>query len=90
LNLFGEIAEVHRLARHVPPARILESATLRGAEALGFEKELGSLSSGKRAELLVVSLPSGVADIEEHLVSGIEQGSVAWLPAPAPAPKPKG
>jgi cytosine/adenosine deaminase-related metal-dependent hydrolase len=84
LNLFGEIAEVHRLARHVPPARILESATLRGAEALGFEKELGSLSSGKRAELLVVSLPSGVADIEEHLVSGIEQGSVAWLSAPKP------
>jgi cytosine/adenosine deaminase-related metal-dependent hydrolase len=84
LNLFGEIAEVHRLARHVPPARILESATLRGAEALGFEKELGSLSSGKRAELLVVSLPSGVADIEEHLVSGIEEGSVGWLSAPKP------
>jgi aminodeoxyfutalosine deaminase len=82
LNLFAEMAEVRRLARHVPPARILESATLRGAEALGFEKELGSLSSGKRADLLVVSLPSGVADIEEHLVSGIEEGSVGWLPAP--------
>jgi len=82
LNLFAEMAEVRRLARHVPPARILESATLRGAEALGFEKELGSLSSGKRADLLVVSLPSGVADIEEHLVSGIEEESVGWLPAP--------
>ena len=36
LNLFAEMAEVRRLAPAVPAARILESATLAGAEALGF------------------------------------------------------
>jgi cytosine/adenosine deaminase-related metal-dependent hydrolase len=73
------MAEVRRLAPAVPASRILRSATLDGAQALGFETELGTLASGKRAELLVVSLPSEVADIEEHLVSGIEQESIGWL-----------
>ncbi|MBI4790756.1 MAG: amidohydrolase family protein, partial [Chloroflexi bacterium] len=34
----------------------LRMATLGGAEALGMEKEIGSLQAGKRADLLVVDL----------------------------------
>jgi cytosine/adenosine deaminase-related metal-dependent hydrolase len=79
LNLFAEMAEVRRLAPHVPPARILESATLSGAQALGFESELGSLSPNKRAELLAVSLPAHVSDVEAYLVSGIEPQAVTWV-----------
>jgi cytosine/adenosine deaminase-related metal-dependent hydrolase len=79
LNLFAELAEVRRLAPHVPAARILESATLAGAQALGFESELGSLEPGKRAQLLAVRLPSNVTDVEEYLVSGIDPTDLRWL-----------
>ncbi len=79
LNLFAELAEVRRLAPHVAASRILESATLAGAAALGFESELGSLQPGKRAQLLAVRLPAAVADVEEYLLGGIEPADVRWL-----------
>lgn len=79
LNLFAELAEVRRLAPTVPASRILDSATLAGAQALGFDSELGTIEPGKRAQLLAVRLPGGVADVEEYLVSGIEPGDLRWL-----------
>jgi cytosine/adenosine deaminase-related metal-dependent hydrolase len=79
LNLFAELAEMRRLAPAVPARRILESATLAGAAALGFGAELGSLAPGKRAQLLAVRLPAGVADVEEYLLSGVEPSDVRWL-----------
>lgn len=82
LNLFHEMAEVRRLAPSVPASRILRSATLDGAQALGFGPELGSIAAGKRAELLTVRLPADVADVEEHLVSGINPDAIAWLRTP--------
>jgi aminodeoxyfutalosine deaminase len=79
LNLFAELADVRRLAPAVPAARILESATLTGAAALGFDSELGSIEPGKRAQLLAVRLPADVDDVEQYLVSGIEPSDVRWL-----------
>jgi aminodeoxyfutalosine deaminase len=79
LNLFAEIAEVRRLAPAVAAACILESATLAGAQALGFVSELGSLEPGKRAQLLAVRLPAGCQDVEEYLLSGIQPPAVQWL-----------
>jgi cytosine/adenosine deaminase-related metal-dependent hydrolase len=80
LNLFAELAEMRRLAPGVPAARILESATLAGATALGFDADFGSIGLGKRAQLLAVRLPAGVAHVEEYLVSGaIEAGDLHWL-----------
>jgi cytosine/adenosine deaminase-related metal-dependent hydrolase len=79
LNLFAEMAEVRRLARDVPAARILESATLAGAQALGFAGELGSLEPGRRAQLVAVRLPANCRDVEEYLVGGIEPADVRWL-----------
>ena len=81
LNLFAEMAEVRRLAPHVPASRILESATLAGARALGFGAELGSIEAGKRAELLAVRLPARCTDVEEYLVGGIEPAAIRWLEA---------
>jgi cytosine/adenosine deaminase-related metal-dependent hydrolase len=37
----------------MPPETVLEMATLRGAEALLMEREIGSLEPGKRADLVL-------------------------------------
>ena len=79
LNLFAELAEIRRLAPGVPAARILESATLSGAQALGFASELGTIEPGKRAQLLAVRLPKDVPDVEEWLLGGVQPGDVTWL-----------
>ena len=79
LNLFAEMAEVRRLSPRVPAARILASATLSGAQALGFASELGSIEPGKRAELLAVRLPADCPDVEEYLVGGVQPADVHWL-----------
>lgn len=79
LNLFAEAAAVRRLAAQVPASSILRSATLAGAEALGFASELGSIEPGKRAELIGVRLPAVVRDVEEYLVNGVVPADITWL-----------
>jgi 5-methylthioadenosine/S-adenosylhomocysteine deaminase len=79
LNLFSELAAVRQLAPEVPATRILESATLAGAAALGFASELGSIAPGKRAELIGLRLPANVQDVEEYLVGGVGPEDVDWL-----------
>ena len=79
LNLFAELAEVRRLAPAVPAARLLESATVHGAAALGFSDDFGTIEPGKRADLIAVKIPSGIADVEEYLLRGIEPDAITWL-----------
>jgi aminodeoxyfutalosine deaminase len=79
LNLFAELAVVRRLAPGLPAARILASATLDGAVALGFGKDYGSIARGKLADLIAVRVPRDVADVEEYLLSGIEPDAIRWL-----------
>jgi len=79
LNLFAELAETRRLAPRVSARTLLDSATRRGAIALGFEDDYGTLDVGRRAQLIAVRIPSGVNDVEEYLVSGIEPSAVQWL-----------
>lgn len=76
LSMFDELAEARRIAPDVSAAGLLESATRRGAAALGFEAEFGTLAPGKRAALVAVQVPAGVADVEEYLVSGVPASGI--------------
>jgi len=84
LNMFSELAEARRIAPRVPARRLLESATLIGARALGFEQDFGCIDGGKRAALIAVRTPADVSDVEEYLVGGIEPSAIEWLDAPTP------
>jgi aminodeoxyfutalosine deaminase len=79
LNVFGELAALRRLAPGVPAHRLLESATIQGAAALGFDADFGTIAPGKRADLIAVRVPAGVEDVEEYLLSGIEPDAIRWL-----------
>lgn len=82
LNPFAELAEVRRLAPHVPAAQLLASATRHGAVALGFGEDYGTIEPGKLADLIAVGLRGAVDDVEEYLVGGIEPDEISWLPEP--------
>ncbi len=79
LNLFSELKAMRWLAPEVPASKILESATLIGARALGLGGELGSLTPGKRAEMIAVRLPDQVDDVEEFLLSGIQRAQIELI-----------
>lgn len=79
LNVFAELATLRRLGPEVPASRLVASATIDGAHALGFEASFGTLEAGKQARVLAVSIPAGVTDVEEYLVSGIEPDQLSWV-----------
>jgi cytosine/adenosine deaminase-related metal-dependent hydrolase len=67
------------LAPEVPASALLESATRRGADALGFGADYGTIEPGKLARLLAIDLRDGGGDVEEYLVSGIQPAQLRWL-----------
>ena len=79
LNIFAELAAMRALAPAVPAARLLESATIHGARALGFDADYGTIDAGKQARLIAVHIPAGTGDVEEYLVSGIGADEIRWL-----------
>jgi cytosine/adenosine deaminase-related metal-dependent hydrolase len=77
LNMFNELAAARRIAPRVPARRLLESATMIGAKALGYGSDFGSIEVGKYASFAVVTMPPRrVTDVEEFLVSEVEPGAI--------------
>jgi cytosine/adenosine deaminase-related metal-dependent hydrolase len=76
LNMFDELAEVRRLTPELAAPTLLDSATRRGATALGFGRDYGTLAPGKRAALVAVDVPPAERDVEEYLVSGVAAGAI--------------
>ena len=81
LSIFAELAELRRMAPEVPARALVESATINGACALGFESEFGTIEAGKRDRLIAVDTPRSIVDVEEYLVSGIKPAQIRWLDA---------
>jgi len=55
MDLAAKLQKVARMdPRALPAKQVLEMATIRGAQALHLEKQIGSLEEGKRADLILV------------------------------------
>jgi cytosine/adenosine deaminase-related metal-dependent hydrolase len=81
LNLFAELEAMRRLAPALPARLLIESATINGARALGFDADFGTIDSGKRDALIAVQLDGYVPSVEEYLLSGIDAAQISWIPA---------
>ena len=88
LNLLEEIdlaAKLQKVTtgdpRALPAREAVEMATIRGARALGMQKEIGSLEPGKRADLIVVGLgrpnSAPLFDPVSHLAFAVKASDVA-------------
>lgn len=86
-NLFEEMdlaAKLQKVTRGdpqaLPAAAALEMATIRGARALGLDKEIGSLEEGKRADAILVRIDRPHAlpmyDAVSQMVYALKAGDV--------------
>lgn len=81
LNLFSELAELHRLAPGVAPARLIDAATRGGAEALQLDDRWGVIAAGQDARMIAVAVPGGTQDPEAVLVRGVTPDRIQWVGA---------
>ncbi len=68
LSLWKELVFLRERFPDVAPSTLLELGTLAGARALGCEHDCGTITPGKRADLVAVSLGGG-GDLLEELMT---------------------
>jgi cytosine/adenosine deaminase-related metal-dependent hydrolase len=74
LDLFAEMRHVATSFSHIDPQTVLRMGTLAGAEALGRDAEVGSITPGKFANLVALPLPPHTAQSAEDALGGILAG----------------
>ena len=80
----SSVAKVHKVVAMDPTVMDAETtlrcATLSGAEALGSEQQIGTLSAGKKADIIVLDLAqphlTPIYNIASHLVYTARGGDV--------------
>ena len=75
--------ELHHVRTQVPdspsPHDLLRMATLMGARALGLENQIGSLETGKQADLAAFPCQAGATDPVRQLIEHPVQPSAVWV-----------
>lgn len=61
LSIAKEISEIHKRFPSVPLETVLQWATLNGAKALKWDKELGSFEKGKKPGLVALDVAKGMS-----------------------------
>jgi aminodeoxyfutalosine deaminase len=78
LNVLEEVRQVAN-THSVSPADALRMATLDAAEALGLAQELGSLTAGKRADMVAIRVGSTDSEPYEAILSAAGNPVHVWL-----------
>jgi cytosine/adenosine deaminase-related metal-dependent hydrolase len=83
LDLLAEMRHVARIHPEVGAQTILRMGTLSGAEALGRDADVGSITPGKLANLVAIPLPADEHGTGDELLSWLlateEAPSAVWL-----------
>ncbi len=80
-NLFKDMLLLHQEFPEVPVSQLVALGTLAGAQALRREAELGSLTPGKQAALIAVTL-EGRGSFWEALLAAGAAGNLEWIATP--------
>jgi cytosine/adenosine deaminase-related metal-dependent hydrolase len=79
LRVLHEMRRVRQNFPQIPADEIVRMATLHGAEALGLATDCGSLTEGKRADVIALPCPGTFGDPYEAIVSGSSAPTRVWL-----------
>lgn len=79
LNMLSEVRFAAHMYPQVTPATWLRMATLAGAAALGLDSDIGSLTSGKRADVIAVRCDAAPDDAEAAIVGGTSPVVATWI-----------
>jgi cytosine/adenosine deaminase-related metal-dependent hydrolase len=71
LCLFDEMRHVARTHPTVDPQQVLRMGTLDGAESLGYQGQMGSITPGKRNELIAIPLSDASLDDPSEILASI-------------------
>lgn len=90
LDLLAEARYVHRHYPDLPPDEVLAMITREAAAALGSQAQLGTLSPGKAADMIIFPWPSGIPERTDPCLALLESAVSAagvmiggqWLSLP--------